>query len=673
MLRTATALGSLLLTVSYLSASVGVAPAATFTVDSTADAVDALPGDSICATVAAVCSLRAAVQEANATAGPDTIIVGPGSYLLDLPGTDEVAATDDLDLTEEVTIIGAGADASVVSGGSAFRVFQVLGPIAVSMSGLAIVDGASDYGGGIVAAPSSLLSLTDVRIEGNYAEASGGGLLTVGALDLVRVVVASNVAAAGVGGLHLLDSAVIRDSAFYGNEGFLFFGGSEGTDIVSVAVDPLSGPFADGTINITNSTFAGAIGTISGCFPYFGGYCIPGAALNLRNVTAQAVHRIWAPGAAHDLTRVRNSIIFSCGGILESEGYNLFESSDCTIIGDPTGDVINTPALLHPLGDYGGPTMSRPPTYGSPAVDAANPAAPGSGGVACEATDQRLGLRPFGARCDIGAVERRCGDGVVQGDEECDDANAVEGDGCDSNCTYTACGNGIVTSGEACDDGNGVDGDCCSNACVAAAAGLACSDDSLCSSGDTCDAFGVCVGTFCHDCYACDPAVGCVVPGVCEEAYSDNAKLQFKHGSTDASDKLRIKWKRSFVDPLNIPVVEGSALKVCVYDANDEIVYGGSAVDGCVSTGDCWTSSNSGFRYKDKSRLPDGLSKARLKGGNGSRLSVVGKGPDLALPSLPIALPVQFRAFNGFEKSCYAAQFVVEQKNSASEFKAKSP
>ena len=28
-----------------------------------------------------------------------------------------------------------------------------------------------------------------------------------------------------------------------------------------------------------------------------------------------------------------------------------------------------------------------------------------------------------------------CGDGVVEGDEECDDANMIEGDGCLGNCT----------------------------------------------------------------------------------------------------------------------------------------------------------------------------------------------------------------------------------------------
>jgi YD repeat-containing protein len=49
--------------------------------------------------------------------------------------------------------------------------------------------------------------------------------------------------------------------------------------------------------------------------------------------------------------------------------------------------------------------------FGSPAIDAGNPATPGSGGNACDASDQRNFARPAdgngdgSARCDIGAYE----------------------------------------------------------------------------------------------------------------------------------------------------------------------------------------------------------------------------------------------------------------------------
>jgi hypothetical protein len=51
------------------------------------------------------------------------------------------------------------------------------------------------------------------------------------------------------------------------------------------------------------------------------------------------------------------------------------------------------------LADNGGPTLTRRPGDGSPAVDGAV-----AGG--CTPTDQRGVARPFGAACDIGAYER---------------------------------------------------------------------------------------------------------------------------------------------------------------------------------------------------------------------------------------------------------------------------
>lgn len=79
----------LLLSMAALAAGLGlgigpvlVAHAATFTVNSTADAVDAALGDGVCATAGGQCTLRAAIQEANALAGADTITLPAGTYIL---------------------------------------------------------------------------------------------------------------------------------------------------------------------------------------------------------------------------------------------------------------------------------------------------------------------------------------------------------------------------------------------------------------------------------------------------------------------------------------------------------------------------------------------------------------------------------------------------------------
>jgi cysteine-rich repeat protein len=65
-----------------------------------------------------------------------------------------------------------------------------------------------------------------------------------------------------------------------------------------------------------------------------------------------------------------------------------------------------------------------------------------------------------------------CGNGVVEGDEECDDGNDVDTDACTNACTHAVCGDGIVHEGvEECDDGNDVDTDACTNACTNAVCG----------------------------------------------------------------------------------------------------------------------------------------------------------------------------------------------------------
>ena len=60
-----------------------------------------------------------------------------------------------------------------------------------------------------------------------------------------------------------------------------------------------------------------------------------------------------------------------------------------------------------------------------------------------------------------------CGNSTLELGEECDDGNAVGGDGCSPFCTTEGCGNGIidVDAGEWCDDGNTTAGDGCGATC----------------------------------------------------------------------------------------------------------------------------------------------------------------------------------------------------------------
>src|SRR6266849_5644348 len=91
--------------------------AATFTVNSTVDGVDSNPGDGICATALGACTLRAAVQETNALAGADTIILSKNTYLFAPGGANEdAAASGDLDITGDLTIQGQGPLDTVLVG-----------------------------------------------------------------------------------------------------------------------------------------------------------------------------------------------------------------------------------------------------------------------------------------------------------------------------------------------------------------------------------------------------------------------------------------------------------------------------------------------------------------------------------------------------------------------------
>ncbi|MFK7988989.1 MAG: DUF4215 domain-containing protein [Sandaracinaceae bacterium] len=62
------------------------------------------------------------------------------------------------------------------------------------------------------------------------------------------------------------------------------------------------------------------------------------------------------------------------------------------------------------------------------------------------------------------ACEQLCGNGEMDGEEECDDGNMAPDDGCSATCTLE-CGNGDLDGDEECDDGNRVSLDGCSEIC----------------------------------------------------------------------------------------------------------------------------------------------------------------------------------------------------------------
>lgn len=160
---------------------------ATYLVNSTADLVDQLPGDGLCASSNGECSLRAAIQESNQTTVVDEIIIPAGEFILSLPGIDEdAAATGDLDLLQPMVISGAGSTQTVIKGQFLDRVFEVLphaGEQFIQFNGMTITEG--QYSEFDQPAGSGLLingqdvEFSDVIITGNNTLRRGAAALHI--------------------------------------------------------------------------------------------------------------------------------------------------------------------------------------------------------------------------------------------------------------------------------------------------------------------------------------------------------------------------------------------------------------------------------------------------------------------------------------------------------------
>lgn len=121
-----------------------------FTVNSTMDMVDINPGDGICQAENDLCTLRAAVMEANETEALDTIVLPQGDYVLGLAGLDEdESASGDLDILHPLTITAAGSEVSTIGGAKQHRLFHVSSTASLALSGVTLNEGSADIGSAI--------------------------------------------------------------------------------------------------------------------------------------------------------------------------------------------------------------------------------------------------------------------------------------------------------------------------------------------------------------------------------------------------------------------------------------------------------------------------------------------------------------------------------------------
>ncbi|AEI39004.1 Ig-like domain repeat protein [Paenibacillus mucilaginosus] len=311
------------------------AQAATFTVNHTADTVDAAPGNGVCADASDAsgkCTLRAAIMESNALPGADTINVGPGVYTLILGGTGENGATTgDLDILGDLVLVGAGGNAegdpaaTVIQAGESSstgidRVIDINPNLDlntnVTIQALTVRygRGTDEYGAGIAADsgsgtiriynsvitnnhnvvaggngaglylsggnPAGKLLVDKSRIDGNTSYNRGGGIFVEGVTPFIMTdtTVENNTATAGSGGgLFLIGGGqrTIFSSTIAGNSAI----GTAGSSLDGLG----GGVYSISKLNLDNSTVSGNAAVKGG-----GGlqlaYAVEGAYL-VRNAT----------------------------------------------------------------------------------------------------------------------------------------------------------------------------------------------------------------------------------------------------------------------------------------------------------------------------------------------------------------------------------------------------
>jgi CSLREA domain-containing protein len=694
-----------------------------FQVTSVVDAIDAVPGDGLCATAGGVCTLRAAIQEANSRPGAKYILLPAGTYRLTIPGQGEdQAATGDFDITEDLSIIGAGPASTIIDGGGLDRVFDApAGNTNVTIAGVTIQNGdvGAQDGGGVRGGGS--LTLTNSVVRNNHA-GSGGGIDAIGSVTVNACTIASNTSRSDGGGIAYLGSLTIGDSTVSSN-------GAQGQ---------AGGIFASGQLDANNMTLVGNVGH--------------GGGLTSGHVSNSILANNMNPsGQAQDCVS------------LDSGGYNLIKTTTgCTISGTTTGNVTGVDPTLGPLVNNGGPTSTAALLAGSPAIAAGNPATPGSGGGACTATDQRGASRP-GGRCDIGAYQGGCGNGFLDPGEQCD-YGADEPSGCERNCTIVPQsvnnptvppGGTVVTTGFLPPFGTGATPSnplfvgvttptggavtITQNAVSPSAPGgyqalgavvtidappatsaahpltlvfeflgailppsqtastldifkngvavPACSPPDSTASPDPCVAQRqtqsngnvrlTILTTTASDWNGAVAQVCGVVPLLgCAPALSRKSSVVLKPGKTPKAASLVWKWIGSaavaagnFGDPTTT-----STYALCVLDhvSGAPISELGASVPagGTCGTKPCWSASPTEFKYTSKTLSPSGVQSLVLKAGAAAKGSITfkSKGSLLAVPALPFKPPALVQLVDTHTGRCWEAQYSTPLVNSPTEF-----
>ena len=374
-------------------------PSTTFTVTKTADTRDG--------TCDADCSLREAIDAANGSTGDDIITLPAGTYTLTLTGAFEHNnVVNDLDITESVTINGAGSSSTFIDGNAGTLSDRILhttstaANVTINDVTFQNADAGSRNGAGIFHEGTNL-TLNRVIVKDMTTTMNGGGIRADGDLFLNDVEFSNNSAGSSGGGIYTTGASgatvtwnggTASGNSATSDGGAIRSGGTLIATNVTLSGNSANGSGAaivsNGTTTMTNVTIYGSTGSAGEAYR--------------RNSGTSTIKNTIVSSAA--LAKNCNVTLTSAGGNLETV------RNDC---GFSAGTDQNSISLVNlninaTLADNGGYTKTHALNAGSYAIDAAVNAN-------CPADDQRDIARgvdgdaspnsPQSGDCDIGAYE----------------------------------------------------------------------------------------------------------------------------------------------------------------------------------------------------------------------------------------------------------------------------
>ncbi len=235
---------------------------ASFSVNTHTMDPDASPGNGICADSAGRCSLIAAMQEANALPGADTITIPAGTYYL--PGR--------LEPTEAVTLTGAGMDNTIIHGRDAGTqpAFQIKANVTINNLE---IQGFSQAVTIASTQSNRTVTLSGVRVYncGNYLAASGSAVHNACSsctLQISSSALSSNFSD-GCGAISNYGSLSIANSTISGNSASTGYGGAVCSSGVGNSITVTSSLIYSNSANNVDNGYGGAFDLRNGTYDIY--------------------------------------------------------------------------------------------------------------------------------------------------------------------------------------------------------------------------------------------------------------------------------------------------------------------------------------------------------------------------------------------------------------------